>query len=313
MMVNKASLSEEKPEVAAQWHPTKNEGLTPDQVSSNTYKKVWWLLRYDDEQTGRHFDFEWQEYIRNRAMLGYGCPYLSGHAVCPGFNDLATLYPEVAKEWHPIKNGDLTPDLVTAKSAQSVWWYLPFDDPRTGKHYDFEWKSKIKSRTVNGSGCPYLSGQKVWSGFNDLATLYPEIAKEWHPTKNGILTPDKVSPGTTTRAWWLVSYDAPTGDRFDFEWNATIHSRVFLKAACPYITGRAVWPGFNDLKSAFPEIAREWSDSRNAESSSKVYKYSTKKYWWKCDVCGHVWRTTVSNRTRLGTRCPVCAKKNKWV
>tara|TARA_Y100001968_G_C19395076_1_gene737801 strand:- start:1523 stop:1672 length:150 start_codon:yes stop_codon:yes gene_type:complete len=35
---------------------------------------------------------------------------------------------------------------------------------------------------------------KLVSGAKDLATLYPEIAKEWHPTKNG----DKTSMGYHT-------------------------------------------------------------------------------------------------------------------
>ena len=313
MKEHKESLSEEMPELAAQWHPIKNGDLTPDQVSLNSSKKVWWQLAYDDERTGKHFDFEWQENISNRAIRGYGCPYLSGHAVWPGYNDLATLYPDIAKEWHPTKNGDLTPGQVTAGSAQNVWWYLPYDDPRTGEHHDFEWKTSIQNRTGSGTGCPYLSGHAVWPGYNDLATLYPDIAKEWHPTKNGDLTPDKVRPGTTARAWWLLSYDAPTGEHFDFEWNATIHSRVILKAGCPYLTGHAVWPGFNDLASAYPEIAREWSESRNTVTPSEVHRYSSKKYWWRCGSCGNEWHASVLSRTRFGTLCPACIKRKKWV
>ena len=152
MMEHKKSLLEEMPELAAQWHPARNGDLTPDQVSPSSCKKVWWQLGYDDERTGKHFDFEWQEKIRARAILGYGCPYLSGQQVWSGFNDLSTLYPDVAREWHPTKNGDLTPSQVTAKNNQVVWWYLPFDDPCTGKHHDFEWKTRIDCRTVHVKG-----------------------------------------------------------------------------------------------------------------------------------------------------------------
>ena len=24
-----------------------------------------------------------------------------------------------------------------------MWWFLPYDDPRTGKHFDFEWEDRI--------------------------------------------------------------------------------------------------------------------------------------------------------------------------
>ena len=46
--------------------------------------------------------------------------------------------PDLAKQWHPTKNGDLKPMDVTYGSKKKVWWYLPYDDPKTKKHFDFE-------------------------------------------------------------------------------------------------------------------------------------------------------------------------------
>lgn len=65
----------------------------------------------------------------NFPVLNEGCPYLIGQKVWPGYNDLKTLYPELAQEWHPVKNGKLTPSNITAGSSKLVWWYLPYDDP----------------------------------------------------------------------------------------------------------------------------------------------------------------------------------------
>ena len=36
----------------------------------------------------------------------------------------------------------------------------------------------------------------------NLKVLFPKVAKEWHPTKNKPLTPDKVLPGSHSRVWW---------------------------------------------------------------------------------------------------------------
>lgn len=83
-----------------------------------------------------------------------------------GVNDLATTYPSLAAEWHPTKNGKLRPDMVTAGSHKKVWWIISYDDPITGKHFDFEWENTISART-SGAGCPFLSGNTVWLGFND--------------------------------------------------------------------------------------------------------------------------------------------------
>jgi len=57
------------------------------------------------------------------------------------------------------------------------------------------------SKRSNGSKCPYCSNQKVGYG-NDLLTKYPEVAKKWHPTKNGELHPSKVIPGSSKKVWW---------------------------------------------------------------------------------------------------------------
>lgn len=103
-----------------------------------------------------------------------------------GFNDLASVRPDLAKQWHLTKNGNLRPTEVAVNSRKKVWWIFPYDDPKTGKHFDFEWQARVYDRN-KGYGCPYLNGQAVWEGFNDLATMNPDIAAQWHPTKNGDL------------------------------------------------------------------------------------------------------------------------------
>ena len=220
------------PELAKQWHPTKNGELTAVQVTASSNKKIWWLLPYDvpmeysiKHLRGKHFDFEWKTTINHRTgNYGTGCPYLNGKAVWPGFNDLQTTNPELAKQWHPTKNGELTAVQVTASSNKKVWWLYPYDDPKTGKHFDFEWEAIVSSRN-KGTGCPFLTGKAVWSGFNDLQTVNPELAKQWHPTKNGCLKPTQVTANAGKKVWWLLSYDVPMdysieylrGKHFNFE------------------------------------------------------------------------------------------------
>lgn len=36
-------------------------------------------------------------------------------------------------------------------NGKKVWWYLPYDDPKTGKHFDFEWEASISSRSNNNN------------------------------------------------------------------------------------------------------------------------------------------------------------------
>jgi hypothetical protein len=59
------------------------------------------------------------------------------------------LFPELAKQWHPTKNGNLNPSDITSKSGKSVWWQCQKDK----EHF---WKSKVSNRS-NGRNCPYCT------------------------------------------------------------------------------------------------------------------------------------------------------------
>ena len=227
-------LQTTNPELAKQWHPTKNGELTAVQVTASSNKKVWWLYPYDDPKTGKHFDFEWEAIVSSRNK-GTGCPFLTGKAVWPGFNDLQTVNPSLAKLWHPTKNGKLKPTQVTINSTKRVWWMYPYDDLKTGKHFDFEWQSSIVTQNISKHYCPYLSNQAIWKGFNDLQTINPRLASQWHPTKNGNLKPEQVTFGSRRKVWWLLPYDdKKTGIHYDFEWQASISKRA-RGVNCPFL------------------------------------------------------------------------------
>ena len=138
----KTTLSQSHPEVAAQWHPTKNGSLTPDQVVAGFHKRAWWICTEGP-------DHEWESSIDNRTSGGRGCPYCAGNQVSIT-NSLAALYPELAAQWHPTKNGSLTPDQVVAGSHKKAWWICT-EGP------DHEWEASLVNRTRLGVGCPFCN------------------------------------------------------------------------------------------------------------------------------------------------------------
>ena len=107
---------------------------------------------------------------------------------------LAETHPEVAKQWHPKLNGDLTPYDVTKGMNKKVWW-------KCAKGVDHEWKTSPNKRALVGRGCPICSNQKVVLS-NCLSTTHPEISKEWHPTKNGNITTYDIVAGSHKNFWW---------------------------------------------------------------------------------------------------------------
>ena len=197
-------------------------------------------------------------------------------------------------EWDVEKNGTTTPKDIGYGSVKEIWWVCP-----NGHSYI----AKPNSRTANGSGCPYCSHQKMKTGYNDLQTVYPKVAKFWDAERNGI-TPDQVIAGSHKKAWWKCEKG--------HSWQSTINSKI-NDHHCPFCSGRIVLKGENDLETLFPELVTEWNYEKNKILPSEISVSSSRKVWWKCKKCGTEWQSIVSNRTRdngdTGSGCPQCTKE----
>ena len=265
------------PTLAKEWHPILNGDLKPSDVTVGSGKKVWWRCRHGHE---------WQAIIDNRRS-GKSCPYCTGKLAILGETDLATKNPALAKEWHPTLNGTLKPSDVTAGSGKKVWWRC-----RRGH----EWQATIGNRG-SGKSCPYCTGKLAILGETDLATKNPSLAKEWHPTLNGTLKPSDVTVGSEKKVWWRC--------KAGHEWSARISHRN-NGINCPYCANQRVIPGKNDLDTINPALAAEWHPTLNGDiKASDVTACSHNKVWWRCKM-GHEWKASISNRSR-GKKCPYCS------
>lgn len=201
------------PELVAEWHPTRNYGIAPEQVTSGSMLQVWWRCAAGHD---------WLAPVYSRARSkgkGRGCPVCHGRVALPGVNDLATVDPVLSAEWHPSLNGSLTPRDVMPSSNKHVWW-------RCREGHD--WRSGLRIRS-QGAQCPICGGQRTLPGVTDLATVNPALAAEWHPTRNGALTPDRVVPGSGKKVWWRC--------RSGHEWATEVRIRS-RGAGCPACDGR---------------------------------------------------------------------------
>lgn len=231
------------PALVLQWHPTKNGSLVPSDASAGSSQKAWWLCE---------LGHSWEAVISSRTK-GNGCPYCANRIVLPGFNDLATLYPELAKQWHPTKNESLGPHQILAKSTLKVWW-------RCTDHPDHEWQAPPSNR-IRGTGCPFCANRIVLRGFNDLASRYPELAAQWHPSRNGELTPDQIVFSTKKAVWWQCKTNP------QHTWSAAPAARIHGKTGCPVCKGRKVVAGSNDLRSLRPDLIAQWDTEKNVAGS----------------------------------------------
>lgn len=202
-----------------------------------------------------------------------GCPFCANQKVWPGFNDLATINPELAKEadgWDPTQ--------ITSRANKKLKWVC-----KKGHN----WEALLSNRG-KGAGCPYCSNQKVLSGFNDLESQYPSIAREAHAWD-----PSTVVSKSSRKREWIC--------RLGHVYSASPDRRI-RGDGCPICSSHQLLKGFNDLATLLPNIAVEafeWDPSTVMSQSQMSRK-------WRCTE-GHIWKTTPATRAK-GSGCPSCAK-----
>lgn len=199
-------LATTHPEIASEWDHELNGEIQPEDVVAGSKTKRHWVCQLGHRYTSAAVT----------RVAGKGCAVCAGAKVLAGFNDLATVNATVAKEWHPTLNEELTPTAVTAGSGRKVFWVCALS-------HVYE---QTVAKRVAGSGCPVCANKKVLPGFNDIATRYPGIASDWHPTKNAPLLATEILPGNNRR-WWLCQND--------HEQYGTVPNRLKTRgcSACP--------------------------------------------------------------------------------
>lgn len=249
------------PELATEAH---NWDPTTEVFAS--HKKKQWICREG------HL---WEAAIFSRSSgQNTGCPYCSNQKVWPGFNDLATINPELAKQadgWDPTQ--------VTSRASKKLKWVC-----KRGHH----WEALLSNRG-KGVGCPYCSNQKVLIGFNDLESQYPLIALEAHNWDPKAV----ISKSSREKKDWRCR----RGHIY-----STTPDRRIRGDGCPICSSHQLLKGFNDLETVLPHIAAEafeWDPSTLMSQSNRPRK-------WRC-IKGHIWMTSPATRAK-GIGCPSCAK-----
>ncbi len=294
------SLAFLNPELSSEWNFKKNYPLTPADVKPNNTKSVWWKCLVDG--------YEWSAPIAKRHN-GRKCPVCTNQVVMKGINDLSTTNPQLAKEWHPTKNVDISIDKVGKNSSKKAWWLCE------NGHY---WKAVIAKRN-HGRGCPYCSNKDVWVGDNDLSTTHPEIAAEWDYELNDGLLPTGFTRGAEKKVWWRCneghSWKARIADRCKKNGSATGCSQCNSVNSAKKVLEKLnvdtsnIEVLQNNITITHPELSAEWHPTKNEGLRISDVSYgSIKKVWWKCSQ-GHEWQAPVYSRTSENKNgCPICSK-----
>ncbi len=197
------SIATVRPDLVDRWNFEKNGSITPEMITLGTGQRFYWKCK-----------------ICGRSYLALPSAIAEG-SVCSKHrnllkkegNDLESKHPELLKYWDYEKN-EVLPSEIYGGGERVVYWKC-----EKGHSYT---KSILKH--IRGEGCPICAGKKVLVGFNDLATISPEIAETWNYAKNGDALPTQFTAHSNKKFWWICEHG--------HEWEAKITNRVNVRG-CP--------------------------------------------------------------------------------
>ncbi len=333
-----------------EWDYDLNVDLDPTKLTYGSNKKVWWKC----PKCG----YSWEAKINNRVNKR-GCPCCANKVAVVGVNDLATTHPQIAKEWHPSKNKNLTPSNVTYGYGKKVWWLCP---------NGHEYQATVNKRTSgDGTNCPICNSGRQTSfaeqafyfyikkaypdtisrytaeflGRMELDIYIPSIklaieydGEAWH-RENKIERENKKYLACKTNNIKMIRLREKMSsvevkdiadevfcikDLYKHTNLEKTIKEILIHLECNlpididinrdrFEIQKYCQPIKNSLVDKFPEISKEWHPNKNGTLKPNMVKSgSDKKVWWVCFKCGNEYEASIGSRTR-GTGCPICGRK----
>jgi hypothetical protein len=266
------------PILQREWITSLNEKTLGDYKPAS-HEKVWWMCPVGHQ---------YRRSIASR-YSGGDCSFCSNDRVLAGFNDLESQFPEISAEWS--KENNENPSEVLATSKRKFMWRC------INNH---NWIDQIYARTLLGRGCQYCGDKKVWTGFNDLKTVWPNVDEFWS-SENEKRSDEVIWNSRKTAKWRCAK---------GHDWDARIYITLREKS-CPFCEGVRVKAGFNSLDIDFANLLAEFvSTNRGERNPAKVLgKNSRVPLVWKCNR-GHLEKQSLALfRSEFG--CITCRTADK--
>lgn len=183
--------------------------------------------------------------------------------------------------WHPELNEEFTPDQFKPHTSRWAWFI-----DQSGH----VWQDTITNRSTissrgRGGCCPDLCARRLGKTFADV---HPEVAAEWHPTKNGDLLPKDFMPSDYKWIWWLCA-------KCGYEWNCKLASRsAGTGCVSCYRTRRYNEPILEEsLEFIKPAVAALWHPTKNDGMLPTQFRPESTSEAWFQDKDGCEWSRAI--------------------
>lgn len=257
------------------------EGLYAENLTVNSAELAHWKCEHGHRWVQRVV-------CRMSAKHPEWCPACHNmkRILVPGFNDLATVRPDLVPLWDDDANGDMKPSDVLAGSGHVFAWRCP---------NGHTWRASVPAMKKS-HGCHVCNPSLAKRRHGSFASEHPDKLAYWDDDANGDLKPERVKSMSGRTVAWVC----PKGHK----WMMQVSIMSSRKANCPVCEGYGVLTGYNDLATLHPELMKEWDYSRNTIDPTMTSEHSQKKVWWICPR-GHSWLAYIAGRSD-GRGCPKC-------
>ncbi len=220
-------------------------------------------------------------------MDSFRCPVCENYLLQIGENDLASQYPELAKEYNVKKNKSMPQEIIISSTNPDTWWTCAVGH---------EFQRAVSSRINRSAECPVCNRTIVIKNVNDFQHAYPAIEDVWDYEQNE-RTPDRISDRCN--------------DKFHLKCNkghryvavlSTLKSNDFKCLVC---SNKMIQIGVNSLVDTDFLLSQEFSpnEERRPIEFAKISAYSP---LWKCTVCNNDYHWPIKDRELGDTSYPFC-------
>ena len=204
------SMRNTNPLFSEEFDASKNGKLTPDNIIGSYTRKLWWICS--------KCDHEFYESPEVRIKTKHNCPYCAGVVLhTDKRNSISNKYPQYAIEFDMERNKGLLPSEIALARMTNYTGSVP-NVNIIGQRLVRVENLVVDALCKNG----VLHSDKR----NSLMKVNPTLAGEWHPDKNGGLTPDMVTGSSHHKVWWICK-----NQDCKYVWEARINNR--RRTGCP--------------------------------------------------------------------------------
>ena len=271
----KNCLLTQHPDIASDWDYKNNYPLTPDEISSGSDRKVFWVCSW----CGNNYKMA----INKRTRRHYGCPRCGKQST--SFPEQAIFY-YLKKVFTNTKNRDTSLGFEVDIFVPELGVAIEYDGVRWHNTEDAFEKDNNKDQKCNEKGITLFRFRDPKLNNTDYATCITCIDGDGRSLEEGIkellviLNIKNVGVNIARDTQNILSHYS----------NHKKNSSIAIM---------------------FPELAAEWDWDKNESLTPEKVSYGFgKKVWWKCSKCGNSFLATPNARTQSKSGCPECARKS---